>query len=317
MAINVWSSLGSTDGNDGANWSLGVLAPTDTLTFDNTSAVNCIFTGNISCNDFIMSMLHTGTVSCGAHTFTVAGNIIIDNSGGGALVQGTSTFIITGNSAILSNEHFHNIDINAPFSAITLMSHLFFDNDGQFRVIDGMFNSGNFSMSGGSYIFGGTANLILGTSSIYMNGPGPFRISTTGVRLTNLATIAIAYAGTATVDFCNGANTIFARLLTIANGSIVVWTPSIFTLWVNAPIIGDWGVFAGANVNWVSAIPGTPYLINVAIPFSTWGMSPVDCHNIGVPIDATAPSNHDGGGNFGWIFPAVIGGDLRPTSKYW
>ena len=40
-AINTWTGVVNTDGNNVLNWSLLALSSTDTLTFTNASAVNC------------------------------------------------------------------------------------------------------------------------------------------------------------------------------------------------------------------------------------------------------------------------------------
>jgi len=67
MATNTWSSTGSTDGNLGSNWSLGVLSATDDLTFNATSVINCTFTGAISCNTIVATTGYTGILSSGGN----------------------------------------------------------------------------------------------------------------------------------------------------------------------------------------------------------------------------------------------------------
>lgn len=65
MAVNTWSSAGSTDGNLVGNWSLGALAATDTLTFDATSVINCTFTAAVSCASIIVNATYSGNLSDG------------------------------------------------------------------------------------------------------------------------------------------------------------------------------------------------------------------------------------------------------------
>ena len=65
MAVNKWSSGASTDGNLVGNWSLGALADTDTLTFDNTSVVNCTLTAAWNCASIVFNVNYTGNFSDG------------------------------------------------------------------------------------------------------------------------------------------------------------------------------------------------------------------------------------------------------------
>jgi len=61
LQVNVWSSLGSTDGNLAANWSLGIV-PTigDIAILDATSAVNCILSVALKCKELIIKPTYAG-----------------------------------------------------------------------------------------------------------------------------------------------------------------------------------------------------------------------------------------------------------------
>jgi len=99
MATNTWSSTGSTDGNLGSNWSLGVLSATDDLTFNATSVINCTFTGAISCNTIVATTGYTGILSSGGQTLTIAStvNIATGRTTAGSIVL-SGTWIQTGDA---------------------------------------------------------------------------------------------------------------------------------------------------------------------------------------------------------------------------
>lgn len=74
MADNVWSSVGSTDGNVAGNWSLGwVPKAGDTAKFSAASAINCVFSGAITCDNFLAAATYTGTLDFNGQTITVTG----------------------------------------------------------------------------------------------------------------------------------------------------------------------------------------------------------------------------------------------------
>jgi hypothetical protein len=73
LATNVWTPVGaSTDGSAAANWSLGVLANTDVLTLNATSANNCIFTAGCDCAGISATAAYTGTLNFSASSLTHA-----------------------------------------------------------------------------------------------------------------------------------------------------------------------------------------------------------------------------------------------------
>jgi hypothetical protein len=90
VAVNTWSSGGSTDMNLGANWSLGALNATDDLVFDNTSVVNSTATAPIDCATFTINVTYTGALNDGGFAFTISGAVAL-NSGGTFTATGTWT----------------------------------------------------------------------------------------------------------------------------------------------------------------------------------------------------------------------------------
>lgn len=97
MAANIWSSVLSTDGNLVTNWSLGALAATDVLTFNATSAVNCTFSGNISCAGWNMPGGYTGTIDMNTRTFDCTGNWLFEAAA--TITPGASLITLTGAAA--------------------------------------------------------------------------------------------------------------------------------------------------------------------------------------------------------------------------
>jgi hypothetical protein len=91
MAVNTWdNSDADNDGNNANNWSLGVFADTDVLTFDASETSNCTFTGAISCAGIDVQVGYTGTFNDGGQAFTVSGAVSIA-SGGAVTCTGTWT----------------------------------------------------------------------------------------------------------------------------------------------------------------------------------------------------------------------------------
>ena len=96
MASRVWNSSGSTDMNDGANYTgSGALLVTDDLVFDNTSVINTTATGNLAVKSITVSSNYTGTFNDGGYVLSTSGAIAIDSGGA---VTCTGTLTITGDS---------------------------------------------------------------------------------------------------------------------------------------------------------------------------------------------------------------------------
>ncbi|MHC4605100.1 MAG: autotransporter outer membrane beta-barrel domain-containing protein, partial [Planctomycetota bacterium] len=125
MANVVWSSAGSTDGNVAGNWNPARVPTTgDTAYFDATSAINCTFSGNISCDGLNATAAYSGDIdfgdskthTWGASNFTLAHTGATDLGTGtthnaascdwtvvaatGSWTRGTSTVSFTGTCAI-------------------------------------------------------------------------------------------------------------------------------------------------------------------------------------------------------------------------
>lgn len=80
MATRTWSSAGSTDGNDTANWSgSGALAGED-LVFNATSVVNCTFTAALGAKSVTTEAGYTGNWVC-AYLATLTDGFSFDHTG--------------------------------------------------------------------------------------------------------------------------------------------------------------------------------------------------------------------------------------------
>lgn len=96
MAARTWTSAGSNDMNDGANYSgAGALLAADDLTFDGTSVVNAAATANLAVNSVTIAAAYTGTWALTGFTATF-GNGFSDDGTVGAHNYGNS---ITCNGA--------------------------------------------------------------------------------------------------------------------------------------------------------------------------------------------------------------------------
>lgn len=101
MPIRTWNSAGSTDMNDGANYTgSGALLTTDDLVFDNTSVVNAAANTSLEVNSITVNANYTGNLSWAGCNMTL--------SGGNAVFNGTGQthfgngFIFNGASANLT-----------------------------------------------------------------------------------------------------------------------------------------------------------------------------------------------------------------------
>ncbi len=96
MAVNAWSSTGSTDGNLAANWSLGWVPTTgDTATWDATSVVNCTLSAAISCDATSAAATYMGKIDLadGSYRHAVSGDVTLDCT---AFDMGNSTLTVGG-----------------------------------------------------------------------------------------------------------------------------------------------------------------------------------------------------------------------------
>lgn len=153
------------------------------------------------------------------------------------------------------------------------------------------------TLSGNAILGGATLNL--STSTITLTGNAvTLRISAT-TRTTSNATFV--HSGTsATLDLANAGNTTIKKL-DLLSGSTYTWAATANVLTISTPVAAD---FNGQT--WRSGTPGTPYHFDPSGALTVTGMNVTDCHNTNAAdIDATAASNTNGGGNDGWLFPAV------------
>lgn len=101
-ATRTWSSAGSTDMNDGANYSgAGALLTTDDLVFDATSVVNATATAALSINSVTATAAYSGAWSMGTTyklTVNEASDSAINYKGTGATTWGDS-LVLAGASA--------------------------------------------------------------------------------------------------------------------------------------------------------------------------------------------------------------------------
>lgn len=104
---NIWSSVGSTNGNLGTNWSQGSLASTDALVWNNTSVVNCTLTATLTCGAITVASNYTGTLNDGGFAVNIAGVVLI-NTGGTFTASGTWTQTADGNFT-LANSGTHSV----------------------------------------------------------------------------------------------------------------------------------------------------------------------------------------------------------------
>jgi len=189
---NVWSSAGSTDGGDGANWSLGHVPTTGEVAyFDVTSVVTCDFSGPISCaeinvtsgysgnidfNDQAISTTGdqtydgTGEVKCGDGIITCSGNF--DNRDQGTWVKEYSTLVMDGtnsNETIITTHanQLHDLTIDGTLITVSPgVAYLKFDgtltvNNGKqltfshdCQAPDGdVVNDGTIDIAAGQYVF--------------------------------------------------------------------------------------------------------------------------------------------------------------------
>lgn len=103
MGTRIWSSTGSTDMNNGANYSgSGALLTSDDLVFDNTSVVNATATVDLDVGSVTIASNYSGAWSMSSYTLTVENNNGFSdagitgghNYGNGMTVNGTSASII-------------------------------------------------------------------------------------------------------------------------------------------------------------------------------------------------------------------------------
>ena len=127
MATRTWNSSGSTDMNDGANYTgSGELLTSDDLVFDDTSVVNAIATADLSVNSITTTSGYSGNWSTGVgHGFTVAAGVSFDHtgsldirgacsigSGGCHIGSGIGTLVTIGSSFTFTDDC--TVDVNKP-----------------------------------------------------------------------------------------------------------------------------------------------------------------------------------------------------------
>jgi hypothetical protein len=110
MATRTWSSAGSTDGNDTANYSgSGAFLTTDDLVWNATSVVDCTFTADISVKSFTVAGTYTGAFADAGFTLQITGGFSF-NSGGTVTFTGkiktTGTTATWSSSVALNNLEF-------------------------------------------------------------------------------------------------------------------------------------------------------------------------------------------------------------------
>lgn len=104
MATRTWSSSGSTDINNSANYSgAGALLTTDDLVFNGTSVVNAAATANLTVNSVTITSAYTGTWSFSGFTLTLSAGSFTDdgitgthNYGNGITLNGASATMHAG-----------------------------------------------------------------------------------------------------------------------------------------------------------------------------------------------------------------------------
>jgi len=98
MSVNYWVSTSSHDGNLSSNWSLGALASTDVLTFDNAqSTVECDCSAAWTCAGIVMTAGYTGTVNLGTYSHVNNGDLTIVSTC--TFTPGTSVITFSGTVA--------------------------------------------------------------------------------------------------------------------------------------------------------------------------------------------------------------------------
>lgn len=105
MATRTWASTGSTDMNNGDNYSpAGAIQATDDLVFDGSlSVVNAIITANLSVNSVTVTTGHTGTWSIFNKNLTISASSSIAGGGTRNLGNGVANSItLNGNSITLT-----------------------------------------------------------------------------------------------------------------------------------------------------------------------------------------------------------------------
>lgn len=123
MAVNTWSSAGSTDGNLVGNWSLGAFAATDVLTFDATSVIDCTFSGDITCAGWNMPGGYSGTIGMNTRVFTCTGNWVTEAAA--TISSGVSLINLTGTAAqtfTSAGKIYYDITINRATAGTCLFS---------------------------------------------------------------------------------------------------------------------------------------------------------------------------------------------------
>ena len=106
----IWSSTGSTNANDSANYTgSGLLLSTDTLSLNNTSAINYALTSNLFCGKLVEFSNYTGNISLGTYT--------LSTTNGGAIFNGTGTLNL--GAGITASGTSDSIKIAAGVGAVT------------------------------------------------------------------------------------------------------------------------------------------------------------------------------------------------------
>lgn len=97
-ATRTWNSSGSTDANNGSNYSpTGALLTTDDIVLSNTSIIDWIQTGNLSVNSIVMNTTYTGNFSMNGYSLTTVKQCYLNGTIGTWTMSGYYQMTGSGN----------------------------------------------------------------------------------------------------------------------------------------------------------------------------------------------------------------------------
>lgn len=227
MATRTWNSSGSTDMNDGSNYTpTGAILASDFLVFDGTSVVNATATGSLSAATIDVIAAYTGAWNDGGQTITLVNSF--NMSSGGAFTA-SGTFNMTANGDLTYN----------PDSKSTSSWTVDLRGTGTFAVT-GYIAVGKMicaysgkitTLTGSGIALNAVQPLTLNGGTLTNNQAGEFRITCSSnyiidqgsstINGTGTITLSVSSSATATIKTFNytGTGTIFLRSYTTGSNN--------------------------------------------------------------------------------------------------
>jgi len=254
MATRTWNSSGSTDCNDGNNYSpTGTLLATDDLVFNSTSTVNCTLTANLTVNQIDVDSGYTGTFDTDTYNLTVS-NAGFDGRGASFAVNlGSGSHVITGGFLVDSNtavngesssvtmrggalqlENGNFFDLTAEISSVIPRSNIVLNGT---LTVDSTFDCDNFN---NDFTFNG--DVVVNAGGSWVKGAGTITLSGT-------ANQSIDFDGETVEDIV--VDKTFGTVTLTGGFTTDSLTCTAGTLDVNAQnitVVGDMTVAAGCTV---------------------------------------------------------------------